>query len=231
MGLSKGQKKRLYGENTQVHSPAPSPPAARSRLKAQAEPRVITDYSAAELAAQPEKGGGSYIFVGVAFAVTALFLLYYYLILLPGISTVAGVTAPELMASFDAEHLEALASGLGEEGIRSYQIVHRSTGLILPLIFAFTWWNMVRASRFELLLGRLMLALPLAYAGVFMAGGFALDQAIANPPSSATALASLLIALRWGLFVLCLLQLGYLAVRLVRSKVDAFSRGELPGQS
>lgn len=231
MGLSKGQKKRLYGENTQAHSPAPSSRAARSRPKAQAEPRVITDYSAAELAAQPEKGGGSYIFVGVAFAVTVLFLLYYYLILLPGVSTVAGVTAPELMGSFDAEHLQALASGLGEDGIRSYQVVHRSTGLILPLIFAFTWWNMVRASRFELLLGRLMLTLPVAYAGVFIAGGFALDQAIANPLSSATALASLLIALRWGLFVLCLLQLGYLGVRLVRSKVDAFSRGELPGQS
>lgn len=230
MGLSKGQKKRLYGDNTQARSPAPSSGRGHHGARAQTPPRIISDYSPAELAAQPERGGSS-IFVGVAFVVTVLFLLYYYFILLPGVSSVAGVTAPELMSSFGAEHLQAFAAGLGEEGIRSYQIVHRSTGLILPLIFAFTWWHMVRASNFELLLGRLMLTLPLTYAGVFIAGGFALDQAVANPLSSATALASLLVGIRWALFVLCLLQLGYLAVRLIRSKVDAFARGELPGQS
>lgn len=232
MGLSKGQKKRLYGQNTQAQVSTPPPLSAPNTVsRPHITQRVVTDYSPTELAAHPEKGGGSHIFVGVAFTVTMLFLIYYYLILLPGVSRVAGVTAPELMGSFDAGHLQALAAGLGEEGIRSYQIVHRSTGLILPLIFAFSWWNMVRASRFELLLGRLMLTLPIAYAAVFIAGGFVLDQAIANPLSSATALASLLIALRWVLFVLCLLQLGYLAARLVRSKVDAFSRGELPDQS
>ncbi|MDY6051250.1 MAG: hypothetical protein SPI83_02410 [Rothia sp. (in: high G+C Gram-positive bacteria)] len=85
------------------------------------------------------------------------------------------------MLSFDAQHLQSVAAGLGVEGLQAYQVFHRSTGLILPLIFAFTWWNMVRAARFELLVGRLMLTLPVAYALVFIAGGFALDLALADP--------------------------------------------------
>ena len=236
MGLSNGQKKRLYGSKTQAPPPESSSPSqarqasTRARQK-EAGPRIVTDYSRAELAAQPEKGGGSYIFLGVAFVVTILFLLYYYLMLLPGVSAAAGVTAPELMLRFDAQHLQAVAVGLGVEGLQAYQVLHRSTGLILPLIFAFTWWNMVRASDFELLWGRLMLTLPLAYVFVFIAGGFAIDSALANPLGGTTAVASLLMTSRWALFILCLVQLGYLALRLVRSKMDAFARGELPGQN
>lgn len=75
-----------------------------------------------------------------------------------------------------------------------------------------------------------MLTLPVAYAFVFIAGGFAVDSALADPLGGATGLASLLMTARWALFVLCLVQLGYLALRLVRSKMDAFARGELPGQ-
>lgn len=235
MGLSKGQKKRLYGENTQAHSPAPSA-AQAGRTSAPprgqgAGPRIVTDYSRAELAAEPEKGGSSYIFLGVAFVVTVLFLLYYYLMLLPGVSAAASATAPELMLRFDAQHLQTVAAGLGVEGLQAYQVLHRSTGLILPLIFAFTWWTMVRASKFELLMGWLMLTLPVAYAFVFIAGGFAVDSALADPLGGATALASFLMTARWALFVLCLVQLGYLALRLVRSKIEAFARGELPGQN
>lgn len=230
MGLSNGQKKRLYGSNTQASAPSsPSRPAPAAAGRP-ASPRIVTDFSRAELAAEPEKGGGSRIFLGVAFVVTALFMLYYYLLLLPGVSAVAGATAPELMAGFSAQHLQEVAAGLGVDGLREYQVLHRSTGLIVPLIFAFTWWHLIRGAQFELLVGRLMLALPLAYALVFIAGGFALDMALADPLSTNTPVASFLMSARWALLVLCLLQLGYLAVRLVRSKVDAFARGELPGQ-
>ncbi|WP_421084355.1 hypothetical protein [Rothia nasimurium] len=228
MGLSKGQKKRLYGENTQASSfERTAPSVVRPSAPG---PRVVTDFTRAELAAEPGKGGGSRIFLGVAFVVTVLFMLYYYLLLLPGVSVVAGATAPELMVGFSAQHLQEVAAGLGVDGLREYQILHRSTGLIVPLIFAFTWWNLIRASEFELLVGRVMLVLPVAFALVFIAGGFALDLALANPLSTSTPLASFLMSARWALLVLCLVQLGYLVVRLVRSKVDAYARGDLPGQ-
>lgn len=227
MGLSKGQKKRLYGENTQAQ--VKTPQATKPAPQAQPTPRVITDYSRGELAATPESGS-SYIFLGVAFVVTLLFALYYHLMLLPGVSAAAGAKVPELMVWFTPDHLHTVASGLGVDGLQGYQILHRSTGLIFPLIFAFTWWNMVRASKFELLAGRLMLALPVAYALVFIAGGFALDLALANPLGGTATLAALLIATRWVLFILCLAQLAIMAVRLVRGKMDAFARGELPGQ-
>lgn len=177
MGLSKGQKKRLYGEQaTTQAAPAPKPDAP-----AQPGPRVITDYSRGELVATPESGS-SYIFLGVAFVITLLFGVYYHLMLLPGVSNAAGATAPELMTWFTTDHLQRVANGLGVDGLQEYQVLHRSTGLIFPLIFAFTWWNMVRASKFELLVGRLMLAIPVAYAAVFIAGGFAIDMALAAPP-------------------------------------------------
>ncbi len=225
MGLSKGQKKRLYGEQAAAQV-APAP-----QQEAQAQPglRVITDYSRGELVATPENGS-SYIFLGVAFVITLLFGLYYHLMLLPGVSNMAGATAPELMTWFSTDHLQRVATGLGVDGLREYQVLHRSTGLIFSLIFAFTWWNMVRASQFELLVGRLMLTLPVAYAVVFIAGGFAIDTALADPLGGTAGLAAVLVAARWVLLVLCLAQLAIMAVRLVRSKVDAFSRGELPGQ-
>ena len=227
MGLSNGQKKRLYGDNTQAKV---QPPRQASTSKpAVPQPRIVSDYSRAELAAQPGKGG-SYIFLGVAFTVTLLFMAYYYLMLLPSVSQAAGQTAPELMLSFDSQQLQSFAAGLGVDGLEGYQILHRSTGLILPLIFAFTWWNMVKASGFELLTGRLMKLLPLTYALVFIAGGFALDSALANPLGAATGLASLLMSLRWLLLLLCLAQLAYMGLRLIRGKVDAFAEGELPGQ-
>lgn len=225
MGLSKGQKKRLYGEQaTTQAAPAPKPDA-----QDQPGPRVITDYSRGELVATPESGS-SYIFLGVAFVITLLFGVYYHLMLLPGVSNAAGATAPELMTWFTTDHLQRVATGLGVDGLREYQVLHRSTGLIFPLIFAFTWWNMVRASKFELLVGRLMLAIPVAYAVVFIAGGFAIDMALADPLGGTAGLAALLVAARWVLLVLCLAQLAIMAVRLVRGKVDAFSRGELPGR-
>lgn len=221
MGLSNGQKKRRYGSQQgqvkKLATPAP-------------QLRPLNDYSRAELAAEPEKGGGSSIFLAVAFVVTLLFYLYYYLLLLPGVSALAASPAPELLTHVSAQQLQEFAAGLGVDGLRDYQLVHRSTGLIAPLLFAFTWWNMVRLSGFDLLWGRLMLTLPVAYAFVFIAGGFALDLALADPLGSATALASLLLACRWVLFLLCLLQLAYLGVRLVQGKFEAFSRGELPGQ-
>lgn len=228
MGLSKGQKKRLYGSNTQAEV-KPRTPAPSARLQGKPGPRVVTDYSRSELAATPE-AGSSYVFLFVAFVVTALFMLYYHLMLLPGVTAAAGATAPELMMGFDTEHAHAVATGLGAEGLQGYQTLHRSAGLILPLIFAFTWWNMVKASRYTGALKAVMGALPLAYAGVFLAGGFTLDVALSDPASSAVGAASLLITLRWVLFILCLVQLILMAIRLIRSKMDDFAEGKLPDQ-
>lgn len=230
MGLSKGQKKRLYGSNTQAEvKTATSAPARPTAPQPKAGPRIVTDYSRAELAATPETGS-SYVFLFVAFIVTLLFMIYYHAMLLPGVSAAAGARAPELMTWFSQDHLTTVATGLGPGGLQDYQILHRSTGLILPLIFAFTWWNMVKASAFEGTTRALMLALPLTYAAIFLAGGFTLDLALANPTPSTATTAALLIATRWILFTLCLAQLALMALRLIRHKMNDFADGKLPGQ-
>lgn len=225
MGLSEGQKKRRYGENTkapqEIRTPAPATPSQPARS--------MHDMTRQELAAEPERSS-SFMFAGVAFVITLLLFGYYYLWVLPELSERAGTTIPELMFWFTPEHLASVSAGLGAENLVQYQFIHRSSALVLPLIFAGSWVGMIAGAKLPVITRRLNMALPVLYAVIFIAGGFVLDVTLAHAGGGPAGLAALLIALRWILLVLCLIQLGWLAVRLFRRKVDSFARGELPGQ-
>lgn len=218
MGLSKGQKKRLYGDDAEATSAVvPSPKPAKRQL------------TQPEIAADPESGS-SFMFAGVAFVISILLMLYYYLWVLPELSERAGTKISELMFWFDSAHAFALNQGLGTEMLVQYQFIHRSSGLIFPLIFAGAWVAMIAASAFTTRLSRLMMAVPILWAVVFIVGNFILDAALANPATGPVGLAAGFNALRWILFIICWMQLGWMAVRLVQRKIEGFSRGELRGQ-
>lgn len=220
MSLSKNQKKRLYGENTQA-TPEPTTAPPRSARRPDNQPITRGD-----VAPEPE-ARSSFMFAGVAFFITLLLTFYYFAWVLPEMSERAGTTIPELMFWFDAEHLRAVAQGLGREDLVQYQYIHRSSGLVYPLLFAGSWVAMIAGAQLERTLSRAMMALPVFFATMFIAGGFVLDSALANPDGGASMLAATLIAVRWVLFVTCWVQLIWLAIRLVRSKLDAFARGKL----
>lgn len=221
MSLSKSQKARLYGNNTQaeIKKPAPSQP----------RPKRFADASREDMQPEPQNGT-SYMFAGVAFIISLLFFIYYHFMILPQISALAGVTAPELMPWFGFDHIFSFQQGLGVEGIEQYQYLHRSTGLVFPLIFMAAWLGMISALKYPVVEKRIMMMVPITYALVFIAGGFMIDIVVANP-NGPVGLAALLVLARWVLLVLCLVQLVLMAVRLVRGKVDDFAEGRLPGQS
>lgn len=223
MGLSKGQKKRLYGENIEAETSISQPVSVSAQRPARS--RLTSD----EVVADPESGR-SFMFAGVALVIAVLLMLYYFLWVLPEMSERAGTTISELRFLFDQHHALDVNRGLGADMLVQYQYVHRSSGLIFPLIFTGAWVAMIAASGFGRGVSRLMMAIPLLWALVFIVGNFILDAALANPATGPVALASGLNALRWILFIACWVQLGWMAVRLVQGKIEAFSRGELRGQ-
>lgn len=223
MSLSKSQKARRYGSNTQAELKDPRP----QRLTPH-KPQAGSTYSRDDLAADPQKNS-SYVFAAAAFAVAVLLFLYYHLWLLPQLSKQAGLAVPELLFWFDGQYIAQLKQGLGPDLMRQYQSIHRSSGLIFPLIFIPAWLGTISAAGLTPGYARLLKLLGILYGLIFLAGGFVLDLALANSQGP-VGLAAFLILLRWLLLLLCLLTLVILTVRLFKIKFAAFARGDLPGQ-
>lgn len=176
-------------------------------------------------------GSAAGIITGVIVAVGVLMFLYLYALILPNLGHTAGIEVPELAFGFrDAEHYRSIAETLGEDGREQYRYIHRSAGLLTPLILALGWMTMIaqtvrgRAARWGLW------AVPLALAVVFLAGNAVLDGAVAAPSAEAAQAASWTVMLRWILLAALAGEALYLLARTARQKVDAFARGELPDQ-
>ena len=71
---------------------------------------------------------------------------------------------------------------------------------------------------------------PLVFVVLTVVGNLAVDAALSDPAGAWPGLAAGLVVARWFLLVLMVAEAVWLAVRLVRGKLDAFSRGELEGQ-
>lgn len=226
MGLSKGQKKRLYGENTTAdvtETPQVAPVQSGS-------PKRSSQYVRNDFRATPESGQSTYMFAGVALVIAVLMGAYYFGWVLPSMGARAGTLMPELRLWFNAEILAETQDALGTDLIRDYQLLHRSTGLVFPLIFAASWLGMISAAKLPAKSARINKLVPILFAFIFIAGNFTLDAALANPLGGAVLPAAALIFIRWWLLVLCILQVVWLAIRLIRGKIDDFAEGKLPGQ-
>ena len=111
MGLSKGQKERLYGKD-KTHAPVdshPTPPAARA-----------SRYPSGQLYAEPTKSSSN-MYLYVALAVAVLLGAYNYFWLLPQFSNFAGNTVPELMFTFGRDHVAAFANNIGPDYLEQYK--------------------------------------------------------------------------------------------------------------
>lgn len=214
MSLSKNQKRKLYGNNIQAE-PAPNTPASR--------------YRQGELYAEPTKSS-SHMYLVVAFIVSCALGAYNFFWVLPQFARLSGNPVPELLLAFGSNEVAAFANNISPDYLAQYISFHRSSALVFPVLFALTWAGFIFTAKLPVTLRNIFLAVPALFTVVFIAGGLVLDAALTNPESGPVGIASTLISLRWLLFVLMFAQLGYLGVRLVTGKVDAFSRGELPGQ-
>lgn len=229
MGMSEGQKKRRYGAAAAANGastrPRPTPSPAHTT------PRAPGTYRREDLAPRPGSGSSLGIIIGVLTTIAVLLFCYVTFLVLPGIGRAYGLTLPELrITGFDREQIAAAASALGDQGREDYRWVHRSSGLLMPLFMALAWFAMLGQSVHTRAVRWALWSVPLAFAVVVLAGGHAIDAALADPTDGPVALASGLVIARWVLTAALLAQAAWMLAHLVRTKLDAFARGELPGQ-
>lgn len=230
MGMSKGQKQRLYGDRAGASA---WPPKADSTSRRPGGQRGGPDAEGAtgrSPQAEPAKKSSAGIITGVLVVVSILMVVYLHASLLPRLGASAHTTVPELDPFGFVSDAPHIARSLGDAGRNAYVAIHWSWGLISPIFLGAAWFAMVAASGIR---GRRRTALwipPLVFVVLTIAGNLTVDAALSDPAGAWPGLAAGLVVARWFLLVIMVAEAVWLAVRLVRGKLDAFSRGELEGQ-
>ncbi|MEX5294483.1 hypothetical protein QYM41_04280 [Kocuria sp. CPCC 205268] len=210
MGLTRAQKARKHGG-----TPAAPEPPRGTRLH-QARP--------GQLRPEPARSSSGLV-VGVAMAVSAALWLYVHAWVLPrfGAAAAGGITLPEWMpGGFGQEHAQRLASALGEEGRAQYEAVHRTSGLLAPLLVGLAWLLFVAVNTVSRLRRWALSAVVLGFATVSLAANSAIDAALADPgDGSAVTTASALVTARWVLLVLLLAVTATVTVEVLRRRAGS----------
>ncbi|MCT1366418.1 hypothetical protein M4D50_00175 [Rothia sp. p3-SID1597] len=230
MGMSKGQKQRLYG-NSAAPSTAPSGPSRRrAPSPSPTRPSHHHDAEWAPIARPDPQKSSSGMIVVVLFVIAALMFAALHAWMVPQLGAQSHVSLPELQPFSFPNDAATISQALGEDGRSAYTGLHWSWGLFTPIFIALAWCAMIGRSMPRGATRWALWSAPLAYLVTFLAGNAAIDAALTSPEGSAPVWASILLIIRWIVLLAMLVEAGWLAVRLVRSKFDAFSRGELEGQ-
>lgn len=228
--MSKGQKQRLYGEA--AANPAPAPARARRGPMPSTEGRgdgIGPEEWVPAGRPNPQKSSSGMIVV-VLFVVAALLFAALHAWMLPQLGSQTRVALPEFRPLTFPRDAAGISESMGDGGRSAYSAVHWSWGLLTPLFVSLAWVAMIGRSVPR---GRARWALwsaPLAYLVIFIVGNAVTDAALAAPGGAAPVASAILLTVRWALLAIMIVEAVWLAVRLVRGKFDAFSRGELEGQ-
>ncbi len=134
MGLSQGQKKRLYGEQAQQGQSRPQSGRKPQEHKIHELKQVMDDR--AVRANAPAEQQRSKTFLYVAVTISLLLGAYVAFWVLPSYGRLANAQVPDLSPITSAEALSAFASGLGDN-LGAYTYAHRSVGIVFALFWAF----------------------------------------------------------------------------------------------
>lgn len=227
--MSKGQKQRLYGDA--AANPSPSSTSARASRPAPESRRDGVGPGEWVPAGRPDpQKSSSGMVVVVLFVIAAVMFAALHAWMLPQLGSQSHVVLPELQPFTFPRDAAGISESMGADGRSAYSAMHWSWGLLTPVFVSLAWVAMIGRSVPR---GRARWALwaaPLAYLVVFLVGNAVTDAALASPNGAAPAASAILLILRWALLVIMIVEAIWLAVRLVRGKLDAFSRGELEGQ-
>ena len=120
------------------------------------------------------------------------------------------------------EHAQRLATALGEDGRAQYEAVHRTSGLLAPLLVGLAWLLFVAVNTVSRLRRWALSAVVLGFATVSLAANAAIDAALADPgDGSAVTTASALVIARWVLLVLLLAVTATVAVQALRRRAGS----------
>ncbi|WP_129360789.1 hypothetical protein [Rothia uropygioeca] len=179
---------------------------------------------------RPQQKSSVGVITGALLVVSILMFVFLHAWVLPQLGASAGVALPELRPLGFPSEAQRVADQLGGQGLQAYSSVHWSWGLVTPIFLSAAWIAMIAASGLKGGLRWFLWTPPILFMLIFLAGSFTTDAALADPAGSGPAVATALILIRWVLLVVLIIEAAWLATRLIRGKLDAFSRGELEGQ-
>jgi len=149
----------------------------------------------------------------IAGAAASLFLFWYLhgLTLNQMTSLSGGLAMPDSMVfGFDVAHVEALRAAMDSDANGQLQFVHKTAGMLFPLVFGITSMTLVAINVAKKPLRWIFWAFPILFAITTIWANFAIDGMLAAQTLDAgsVALASALVVASWFLLVVSLVTLG-----------------------
>ncbi|MSR98621.1 hypothetical protein FYJ28_07245 [Arthrobacter sp. BL-252-APC-1A] len=147
--------------------------------------------------------------VVIAAAATALFMFWYYhLLVLDQMTQLSGGLAmpDSLIGGYDMEYLAALRSALDADALGQLSYVHKTAGTLFPLIFGFAWLLIIGLNTRRRSLRWVLWAFPILFVIADLWENVAIDGVLGSAELAAgdAGLASILTVARWVLLGLSL---------------------------
>ena len=173
----------------------------------------------------PQKAQNNGNLIVIAGVVASLFLFWYlHLLTLNQFTQLSGGLAmpDSMVGGFDQGYVERLRAAMDGDARGQLNYVHRTAGILFPLIFAFSWLLLIGTNVVRKPLRWALWSVPLLFAVVRLWGNAAIDAMMAADTVDAgqVALASGLTAAGWVLLVLNLIA-GGAAVFLSRRRASS----------
>lgn len=161
----------------------------------------------------PQKAQGNANLILIAGAVASLFLFWYlHVLTLNQMTDLSnGLAMPDSMVfGFDVAHIEALRAAMDSDANGQLQFVHKTAGMLFPLVFGITAMTLIAVNVAKKPLRRLLWAFPILFAAIQIWANFAIDGLLSSETldAGAVTLTSVLVVASWLLLVLSLAALG-----------------------
>jgi hypothetical protein len=173
----------------------------------------------------PQKAQSNSNLIVIAGVVASLFLFWYlHLLTLNQLTQLSGGHAmpDSLVGGFDLGFVEQLRAAMDSDARGQLNYVHKTAGMLFPLIFGFTWLLLIGTNVARKSLRWALWSLPLLFAAVRLWGNTVIDEMMsANTlDGGQVALASGLTVAGWALLALSVVA-GVAAVLLGRKAAAA----------
>ena len=173
----------------------------------------------------PQKAQSNSNLIVIAGVVASLFLFWYlHLLTLNQLTQLSGGLAmpDSMVGGFDQGFVEQLRSAMDADAKGQLSYVHKTAGMLFPLIFGFTWLLLIGTNVARKSLRWALWSLPLLFAAVRLWGNTVIDAMMSagTLDGGQVALASILTVAGWALLALSLVA-GGAAVFLGRKPAAA----------
>jgi hypothetical protein len=173
----------------------------------------------------PQKAQSNSNLIVIAGVVASLFLFWYlHLLTLNQLTQLSGGQAmpDSLVGGFDLGFVEQLRAAMDADARGQLNYVHKTAGMLFPLIFGFTWLLLIGTNVARKSLRWALWSLPLLFAAVRLWGNTVIDEMMSADTldGGQVALASGLTVAGWALLALSVVA-GVAAVILGRKAAAA----------